>query len=185
MAGNGAKMGTGHMIGLGAGLCVCGLLLIILDIVFFALYIPITGSTGIIFGIFYIITGAITIAAGKTTQANQDNARCLMIAALVLSILSLLDAFGMLIFAILLTILWPVVAVVLVLHVLVLAICVGVIVVMAGCPALHARTTQTMVVTHLYAPQPTGGAPPGYTTAETLPIYPTGQFYPVYPQQKV
>ncbi|XP_055349749.1 uncharacterized protein LOC129596480 isoform X2 [Paramacrobiotus metropolitanus] len=106
MAGNGAKTGTRHMIGLGAALCVCGLLLLIPDTVFFVLFIPIFGFSGVISGIFYIVTGAITIAAGKTTQTNQDNARCLLIAALVLSTLSLLCAFGLLIFAIIVTIWW-------------------------------------------------------------------------------
>ncbi|XP_055353522.1 uncharacterized protein LOC129599336 [Paramacrobiotus metropolitanus] len=62
-------------------------------------YIPLTNFVGIILGLFYIVSGALGVAAGASQlkPVPSTGARCLAVSCFVLNIVSVLSSFSMLV----------------------------------------------------------------------------------------
>ncbi|XP_055357773.1 uncharacterized protein LOC129602693 [Paramacrobiotus metropolitanus] len=94
-------MGNGSGIGATGGTQLfCGLVLILIDIINMGMYYGISWNTWmpLIFGIFYVITGSFGVTAGNAANRSQGSARCLAITSLVMSILSILNSFALIIY---------------------------------------------------------------------------------------
>ncbi|XP_055353497.1 uncharacterized protein LOC129599311 [Paramacrobiotus metropolitanus] len=86
------------MIAIGVVQLLCGVAIFLAEVLSLSLY-EYSGTvySGIVLGIFYIITGSIGTAAGSSARNPAGSGRCLAIASLVMSILSILNAFSMII----------------------------------------------------------------------------------------
>ncbi|XP_055357655.1 uncharacterized protein LOC129602609 [Paramacrobiotus metropolitanus] len=77
-----------------------GFILIVIDISSMGMYkgFSVTTYTGFVFGIFYIVTGSLGVAAGSAVSRAKSSTRCLTITSMVMSVLSILNSFGLAIY---------------------------------------------------------------------------------------